>query len=112
MRDRRVRGDHQVEIADHGRGVHERTGHFIQPAGKVKTGKSTAATCSDPYPFCKLISRTPDTRASGANWANGIERQRSDAKSREPCQTMPTLKPSIPASSFPHRSVNSGSAAR
>ena len=34
-----VRGHHQVEIADHGRGVHERTGHFIQPAGKIKDRK-------------------------------------------------------------------------
>ena len=37
------------------------------------TGKSTAAICSDPNPFCRLISRTPGTRPAAQNWANGIE---------------------------------------
>ena len=31
--------DHQVEIADHGRGVHERAGRFVQPIGKIENRK-------------------------------------------------------------------------
>ena len=39
MRERRVCGHHQVEIADYGRGVHERPRHFIQPPGEIEHRK-------------------------------------------------------------------------
>ena len=95
MCDCRIRRDHQVEIRDHRRGIHEGTGRFIQPAAKSSSGKSTVPTCSEPDPFCRLINCTPGTRASGAKSARGIERQRSAGIVGEPCQTMPILKPSI-----------------
>ena len=63
---------------------------------RSRIGKSAAAICSGPNPFCRLTSRTPGNLASGAKWANGIERQRSERNLREPCQAMPIFKPSIP----------------
>ena len=49
MANRRIDGHDQVEIADHGRRVHERAGLLVQPLGKIETGKHRRSS-SAPIP--------------------------------------------------------------
>ncbi len=70
----------------------------VGPQSKSGKRSASAATCSAPKPFCRLMNRTPATSASGRNSASGIDRRRSLTNSALPCQAMPTLNPSTSAS--------------
>ncbi len=68
MCDRGVRGDHQVEIADHGRGVHERAGRFVQSVGKIEHWKIDRGDLLRAKSFLQADQLHAGQAGQRANW--------------------------------------------
>ena len=94
---RRIAGDHQVQIHQHGSRVHE----VLQTAAQFRDRKAVAHLLQllRARPFCRLKKWTPGKPASGSKQLSGRERAWSLRCIGLPCQAMPILKPAMPPSS-------------
>ena len=71
---RRINGHHQVQIANHGGGVHERASRFVEAIGKIDDGKIDRSDLLRSEPF--LQADEPHARQSGQGRKVG-ERKRT-----------------------------------
>jgi hypothetical protein len=90
----------------------ERTPSSSSASSVTANRPPSSRNCSATAPFCKLISCTPGTPASGAKQRSGTDRKRSHWKCGFPCQTTPTLYERTPASLSRHAPTRSASAFR